>query len=102
MGQKSIFVFMQLRRLLLTNYKNQKAFELDFEAPINAFVGNNGVGKTNLLDAIYHLALGKSYFNPILHKTFISKQIFLSLKDASSNETRRRKLFAASNEGARK
>ena len=56
---------MQLRRLSLTNYKNQKAFELDFEAPINAFVGNNGVGKTNLLDAIYHLALGKSYFNPI-------------------------------------
>lgn len=65
MGQKSIFVFMQLRRLSLTNYKNQKAFELDFESPINAFVGNNGVGKTNLLDAIYHLALGKSYFNPI-------------------------------------
>ena len=56
---------MQLKRLLLTNYKNQKAYQVDFETPINAFVGNNGVGKTNLLDAIYHLALGKSYFNPI-------------------------------------
>ena len=56
---------MQLTRLSLTNYKNQKAFQEDFQAPINVFIGNNGVGKTNLLDAIYHLALGKSYFNPM-------------------------------------
>lgn len=56
---------MQLTRLSLTNYKNQRAFQEDFSSPINVFVGNNGVGKTNLLDAIYHLALGKSYFNPM-------------------------------------
>jgi len=32
---------------------------------VNCLVGNNGVGKTNILDAIYHLCFGKSYFNPI-------------------------------------
>lgn len=35
------------------------------DAKINCFVGKNGVGKTNVLDAIYHLAYGKSYFNPM-------------------------------------
>ena len=30
---------------------------------INCFVGDNGVGKTNILDAVYHLSMGKSYFN---------------------------------------
>ena len=38
-----------------------KEFKLD--PKINCFVGNNGVGKTNILDAIYHLSMGKSYFN---------------------------------------
>ena len=71
---------MQLHRLSLTNYKNQKAFQLDFQAPINGFVGNNGVGKTNLLDAIYHLALGKSYFNPVATQNIHLTPISLSLK----------------------
>ncbi len=56
---------MFLKQLSLVNYKNiiQKSF--DFDAKINCFVGKNGVGKTNILDAIYHLAYGKSYFNPL-------------------------------------
>ena len=36
----------------------------DFDTKINCFVGKNGIGKTNVLDAIYYLAYGKSYFNP--------------------------------------
>jgi DNA replication and repair protein RecF len=35
------------------------------DSKINCFVGKNGIGKTNILDAIYHLANGKSYFNPL-------------------------------------
>ena len=38
-----------------------KEYELD--PKINCFVGDNGVGKTNILDAVYHLSMGKSYFN---------------------------------------
>ena len=55
---------MHLKRLSLINYKNFSEIELDFDAKINCFVGKNGIGKTNILDAIHHLALGKSYFNP--------------------------------------
>ena len=56
---------MVLNTLSLLNYKNFDSKSFDFDSKINCFVGNNGVGKTNILDAIYHLSFGKSYFNPI-------------------------------------
>lgn len=56
---------MILNKLSLLNYKNFDAQTFEFDPKINCFVGNNGVGKTNILDAIYHLSFGKSYFNPI-------------------------------------
>lgn len=56
---------MILNSLVLLNYKNFENQEFTFDRKINCLVGPNGVGKTNVLDAIYHLALGKSYFNPI-------------------------------------
>lgn len=55
---------MKLNSLTLTNYKNIEATTYRFDQRINCFVGNNGVGKSNILDSIYHLCLGKSYFNP--------------------------------------
>jgi len=55
---------MFLKHLTLVNYKNFIEKSIDFGAKINCVVGPNGQGKTNVLDAIYHLALGKSYFNP--------------------------------------
>jgi DNA replication and repair protein RecF len=55
---------MYLCRLSLTNFKSYATAELEFSEKINCFVGDNGVGKTNLLDAIYYLSFCKSYFNP--------------------------------------
>ena len=46
----------------LLNYKNFERKVLEFKDKCNCFVGENGVGKTNILDAIYHLSLTKSYF----------------------------------------
>lgn len=56
---------MILKTLSLVNYKNFESHSFNFNEKINCFVGNNGVGKTNILDAIYHLSFGKSYFNPV-------------------------------------
>ena len=56
---------MILNTLSLVNYKNFESQVFEFDSKINCFVGANGIGKTNALDAIYHLAFGKSYFNPI-------------------------------------
>lgn len=56
---------MWLKNITLLNFKNYATAELRFAKTVNAFVGNNGAGKTNLLDAIHYLCLCKSYFNPI-------------------------------------
>lgn len=56
---------MWLQKLSLINFKNYSEAELAFSDTVNAFTGNNGAGKTNLLDAIHYLSLCKSYFNPI-------------------------------------
>lgn len=56
---------MFLKELSLTNYKNFESLKFSFDTKIICFVGLNGVGKTNILDSIYHLSYTKSYLNPI-------------------------------------
>lgn len=56
---------MYLKQLSVINFKNYAEAELTFTEGVNIFTGNNGAGKTNLLDAIHYLSLCKSYFNPI-------------------------------------
>ena len=56
---------MQLQKLSILNFKNIDTKTFEFGSRINCFVGNNGVGKTNVLDAIYYLSFTKSYFNPL-------------------------------------
>ena len=56
---------MFLKRISVLNYKNFSDATFEFDHKINCFVGKNGIGKTNILDSIYHLANGKSYFNPL-------------------------------------
>jgi len=56
---------MWLKNITLLNFKNYSDADISFSKTVNAFVGNNGAGKTNLLDAIHYLCLCKGYFNPI-------------------------------------
>ncbi|MEM9885605.1 MAG: DNA replication and repair protein RecF [Bacteroidota bacterium] len=54
---------MHLKSIKVTNFKNYEQSSALFSAKLNCFVGLNGMGKTNLLDAIYYLCVGKSYFS---------------------------------------
>ena len=54
---------MQLNKISILNYKNILQADLEFLPKINCFIGNNGVGKTNVLDAIYYLSFCKSNTN---------------------------------------
>ncbi|HOW09771.1 MAG TPA: DNA replication/repair protein RecF [Bacteroidales bacterium] len=56
---------MYLKKISLTNFKNYGQADMVFSPRINCIVGNNGVGKTNILDAIHYLSLTKSFFNAI-------------------------------------
>ncbi|MBN2236390.1 MAG: DNA replication/repair protein RecF [Bacteroidales bacterium] len=56
---------MYLKQLKFNNFKNYEEAEIQLSPKINCFIGKNGAGKTNVLDAIYYLSFCKSYFNPI-------------------------------------
>lgn len=52
---------LQVRSLSLTNFKNIAGAEMEFSPKINCLLGDNGMGKSNLLDALYCLSFSKSY-----------------------------------------
>jgi DNA replication and repair protein RecF len=54
---------MFLKNLQLYNFKNYAENSFTFSESINCFIGDNGEGKTNILDAIYYLSFTKSFFN---------------------------------------
>ena len=56
---------MILKRISILNYKNLEQVELDFSPKMNCIIGQNGMGKTNLLDAVYYLSFCKSATNAI-------------------------------------
>jgi DNA replication and repair protein RecF len=56
---------MRLKRISILNYKNLEEVDLNFSGKLNCFFGQNGMGKTNLLDAIYFLSFCKSAGNPV-------------------------------------
>ena len=60
---------MFLNKISLLNYKNFEQKVLHFKDKFNCLIGDNGVGKTNVLDAIYHLSLTKSYLGTHLSQS---------------------------------
>ncbi len=70
---------MVLQTLSILNYKNIAEAELAFSPKINCFIGDNGMGKTNLLDAIYYLSFCKSHSNPIDSQNILHEADFFML-----------------------
>ncbi len=56
---------MQLNSLSILNYKNILSADLNFSPKINCFIGDNGMGKTNILDAVYYLSFCKSHSSSV-------------------------------------
>ncbi len=52
---------MIINNLSLVNFRNYQSLDINFQKGINILVGNNGVGKTNIVEAINYLTLGKSF-----------------------------------------
>ena len=64
-NNQAINIHMHLANLKLTNFKSYAEVDTDFCPNVNCLVGNNGVGKTNMLDAIYYLSFCKSCFSSV-------------------------------------
>ena len=84
-----------LKKLSLLNYKNIAENSFEFESKINAIVGKNGVGKTTILDAIYHLAVGKSYFNPLSTQNIKHGEEFFVIDGVFEKENRTEQIICS-------
>ncbi len=68
---------MIINNLKIQNFKNHQEQDFEFSKQINCFVGNNGVGKTNILDALHYLSMAKSFLgNKDLNNIKIEEDFF--------------------------
>ena len=71
---------MHLSQLTLSHFKNYTEANFRFSPSLNVFFGKNGAGKTNVLDAIYYLAITRSYFNSVDHQQIQHGEQFFALQ----------------------
>lgn len=80
---KSMFV----KNLKIINFKNHPEKTFDFSSDINCFVGNNGAGKTNILDALHYISVGKSFLGVSDFQNIRSSEIENKSEDFFSIES---------------
>ena len=93
---------MYLKKIALFNYKNFSEVNFEFDTKINCFVGKNGIGKTNVLDAIYHLAYGKSYFNPLAVQNIKHGEEFFVIDGEFEKQNRSEQIVCSLKKGSKK
>ncbi len=93
---------MYLQKISVVNFKNISSQTFDFQEKINCFVGNNGVGKTNVLDAIYYLSFAKSYFNPVALQNIKHGEDFFMIEGSYILGNRDEKIVCSLKKGQKK
>lgn len=93
---------MFLKRISLLNYKNFSEIDFELDSKINCFVGKNGIGKTNILDAVYHLANGKSYFNPLAVQNIKHDEDFFVIEGEFEKNKRTEQILCSLKKGQKK
>ena len=93
---------MFLEKLHLLNFKNYEEADLDLSPKINLFLGNNGVGKTNLLDALFYLAFCKSFFNPVDSQLIRQDQKFMVLQGSFHKNGKIENIYCGLKKGQKK
>jgi len=93
---------MFLSKLSLLNFKNISSLQFDFDSKINCLVGANGVGKTNILDAIYYLSFTKSYFNPSALQVINHEADFFVIEGAFKKNNQEEQIVCSIKRGQKK
>ena len=71
---------MKIKRLTLVNFKNHQSREFEFNKKIVCITGSNGVGKTNILDALYYLSFSKSFINAADNLNILNGEDFFTVR----------------------
>lgn len=93
---------MHISRLNLTFFKNFDEISLEFSANLNCFLGANGTGKTNLLDAIHYLSLTKSATNNVDQQNINWEENYFSVKGEFNKDKKSHKVVCAILPGQKK
>ena len=94
---------MTLEQLTILNYKNIVEAELRFSPKVNCLIGNNGMGKTNVLDAIYYLSYCRSFTSSNEHSAAINHDAqFLMLQGRYSRKGNPEEISLSVQRGKRK
>ncbi|MCB0819505.1 MAG: DNA replication/repair protein RecF [Bacteroidetes bacterium] len=93
---------MHLRELNLINFRNHSEAEMTFGRSVIVFTGNNGSGKTNLLDAIHYLSFCKSFLNPIDSQNIRSGEQFFVIQGKFRNEGQDEAIYCGIKKGQKK
>ncbi len=93
---------MILEKLSLINFKNYDEAQVDFCKKFNCFVGNNGMGKTNLLDAIHYISFCKSFFNSIDSQNIKHDLPFFAIQAWINKNSETHEIFCGVKRGAKK
>ena len=93
---------MHLQNLQLIQFKNYQKAKFDFVSGINCLLGRNGVGKTNLLDAIHYLSFTKSAFNAVDKDNILHDNQFFSLKAKFEIQNKQQEMLCAVQLGEKK
>lgn len=93
---------MYLKDLHILNFKSWEEAKFDFSPKLNCFVGLNGSGKTNLLDAIHYLSLTKSYFSARDQRSIKSGSEFFMIEALLHRKAEDVQLYCALKKGQKK
>ncbi len=77
---------MHLKHLSIINFKNWEQLELDLKKGIICFTGDNGEGKTNIIDALHVLSFCKSFLNPVDSQNIRHGEAFYMINGSYENE----------------
>ncbi len=93
---------MYLKKISLINFKNYPEAELEFSSHVNCLTGNNGEGKTNVLDAIHYLSFCKSFFNPIDSQNILHEAPFFLIQGVFDNNNEEEEVYCGLKRNQRK
>ena len=93
---------MFLEKITILNFKNHKSVDLVFSSRFNCFLGHNGVGKTNLLDAIFYLSFFKSAFNHIDNQSILHGESFFKVEGVFNKKNKQEIVHASLKVGEKK
>ncbi|MDA0193673.1 MAG: DNA replication and repair protein RecF [Bacteroidetes bacterium] len=93
---------MFIKRLRLVNFKNYRKIDITFKSNVVSLIGRNGMGKTNLLDAIYYLSFTKSAINSSDQQNINHGEDFFSIIGTLNKESKNYKVQCSYQNGLKK